>query len=214
MTPPKDDDPDGAKLLQAEDRLERAAKFLNPLTTHASNNIDAWIAIYDVAIRRSMCHASSGKATSTELAAEKYLQAVQALNRARALDETHPELHVRLIHFRKTSKSLLWMIRRQEYQYFRVVSSLPQEPPSPIGPVLSEAGAELLPADTPLDTFNSQFLQKHPGSPRSTLAFAKALRVLGAPIEEVESSLFGLLHTEANLDVKVSVGHAVVSALT
>ena len=34
--------------------------------------------------------------------AEKYLQAVQALNRASALDEGHPELHLRLVHFKKT----------------------------------------------------------------------------------------------------------------
>ena len=53
VVPPKDDDPDGMKLLQAADRLERAAKFLNPLTTLAPKNIDVWIAIYDVAIRRS-----------------------------------------------------------------------------------------------------------------------------------------------------------------
>ena len=52
-SPPKDDDPDGKKLVQASDRLERAAKFLNPLTTHAAHNVDAWLAIYDVAIRRS-----------------------------------------------------------------------------------------------------------------------------------------------------------------
>ena len=51
--PPKDDDPDGVKLLQAQDGLEKAAKFLGPLSTLAADNIDAWIAIYDVAIRRS-----------------------------------------------------------------------------------------------------------------------------------------------------------------
>ena len=31
----------------------------------------------------------------------KYVQAVRALNHAKALDADHPELHVRLIHFRK-----------------------------------------------------------------------------------------------------------------
>ena len=51
--PPKDDDPDGVKLLQSQDGLEKAAKFLNPLTTLALNNIDAWTTIYDVAVRRS-----------------------------------------------------------------------------------------------------------------------------------------------------------------
>lgn len=51
--PPKDDDPDGMKLLGSADPLEQAAKLLQPLTTLAPNNIDVWIAMYDVAIRRS-----------------------------------------------------------------------------------------------------------------------------------------------------------------
>ena len=83
------------------------------------------------------------------------------------------------------------------------VSSLPQEPPAPIGPVLSKAVSKLPPSEVALDTFNSQYLQKHPGSPRATLAFAKALKILGAPVEEIESSLLNLTHPEANLDVKV-----------
>lgn len=53
LQPPKDDDPDGMKLLKSTDRLEHAAKLLNPLATLASDNIDVWIAIYDVAVRRS-----------------------------------------------------------------------------------------------------------------------------------------------------------------
>lgn len=37
---------------------------------------------------------------------EKYLQAVQALNRAKALDAEYPQLHVRLVHFRTTGMFL------------------------------------------------------------------------------------------------------------
>lgn len=54
MGPSKDDDPDGSKLLQAQDGLEKAAKFLNPLTTLSAKDIDVWIVVYDVAIRRSV----------------------------------------------------------------------------------------------------------------------------------------------------------------
>lgn len=50
--PTKDEDPDGTKLLQTPESLESAAKFVAPLKTLATNNIDAWIAIYDVAVRR------------------------------------------------------------------------------------------------------------------------------------------------------------------
>lgn len=53
LTPAKDDDPDGYKTLTAPDALERAAKFLNPLIAVVKNNFDAWIATYDVAVRRS-----------------------------------------------------------------------------------------------------------------------------------------------------------------
>jgi peptide alpha-N-acetyltransferase len=51
--PAKDDDPDGIKLLSAPDGLDRAAKILQPLMNLAQNNVDTWITIYDVAIRRS-----------------------------------------------------------------------------------------------------------------------------------------------------------------
>ncbi|KAJ7057790.1 NMDA receptor-regulated protein 1-domain-containing protein [Mycena amicta] len=87
--PANDDDPDGAKLLQCSDPLERAAKLLKPLTTLAESNIEVWIAVYDVSSRR-----------------KKYLQAAKALSRAAALDPEHPELHIRRIEFRLLVTSL------------------------------------------------------------------------------------------------------------
>jgi hypothetical protein len=51
--PVQDDDPDGSKLLSAPDPIERAAKLLNPLSTPATKDVDVWVAIYDVAVRRS-----------------------------------------------------------------------------------------------------------------------------------------------------------------
>ncbi|KAJ7039762.1 NMDA receptor-regulated protein 1-domain-containing protein [Mycena alexandri] len=86
---PKDDDPDGTKLLTCTDPLERAANLLKPLTTLAETNIEVWVAMYDVAVRR-----------------KKYLQASKSLARAAALDAQHPELHVRRIEFRQTVTSL------------------------------------------------------------------------------------------------------------
>ncbi|KAJ4468810.1 NMDA receptor-regulated protein 1-domain-containing protein [Lentinula aciculospora] len=81
--PYKDDDPDGIKLLSSPELLELAAKLLQPLTTLAQSNIEVWIAIYDVAIRR-----------------DKHLQAAQALTHARTLDPEYPDLHVRVVHAR------------------------------------------------------------------------------------------------------------------
>ena len=51
--PPKDEDPDGFKLLKSPDPLEHAAKFLNPLLSLVPDNVDVWFAHYDVSIRRS-----------------------------------------------------------------------------------------------------------------------------------------------------------------
>ena len=133
------------------------------------------------------------------------MQAIQALNRARALDENHPELHVRLVHYKKIGKRAQPSAQLEVLKCtMRSVSSLAQEPPSPIGLVISQSLSKLLPAEVTLDTFNSQYLQRHPASPRATFAFAKALKILDASVDEVESSLFGLLHPEANLDIKVS----------
>ena len=50
---PKDDDPDGSKLLQCADPLEKAANLLKPLATLADTDIEVWVATYDVAVRRS-----------------------------------------------------------------------------------------------------------------------------------------------------------------
>jgi len=89
LTPMKDDDPDGIKLLTSPEPLERAWKLLSPLLRLSISNIDLWISIYDVAVRRG-----------------KYLQAVGALSHAKVLDADHPELHVRHLHFRKLYGSL------------------------------------------------------------------------------------------------------------
>jgi hypothetical protein len=51
--PLKDEDPDGLKLISSPDPLERAAKCLRPLKTLGRENVDVWIAVYDVAVRRS-----------------------------------------------------------------------------------------------------------------------------------------------------------------
>jgi peptide alpha-N-acetyltransferase len=53
LPPVKDEDADGSKLLAAPDALELAAKFLSPVVSIVKDNFDVWIAIYDVAIRRS-----------------------------------------------------------------------------------------------------------------------------------------------------------------
>lgn len=54
LTPQKDDDPDGVKLLTSPEPLERAWKLLSPLLCLPTNNINVWISVYDVAVRRGV----------------------------------------------------------------------------------------------------------------------------------------------------------------
>ncbi|KAG2124195.1 NMDA receptor-regulated protein 1-domain-containing protein [Suillus clintonianus] len=161
----KDDDPDGLKLVLAEDPLERADKYLTGLSELVPQNVDICFAIYDVAIRR-----------------KKYLQAVRMLVRAHSLDAEHPDLHFRIVHLRNT------------------VSSLPEPIPAPVGPVLAESIASLLPEEVSLELFNSQYLQKHSSSSMAIVAHAKVARILKAPQDEVDSILFTVLREPVQLD--------------
>ncbi|KAG2046531.1 N-terminal acetyltransferase A, auxiliary subunit [Suillus hirtellus] len=162
---PRDDDPEGLKLVLAEDPLERADKYLTGLSELVPQNMDICFAIYDVAIRR-----------------KKYLQAVRMLTRARSLDSEHPGLHSRIVHLRNT------------------VSSLPEPIPAPVGPILAQSIASLLPAEVSLELFNSQYLQKHSSSPMAIVAHAKVAQILKAPQDEVDSILFTVLKEPVQLD--------------
>jgi N-alpha-acetyltransferase 15/16, NatA auxiliary subunit len=57
--PPKDDDPDGQKLLTTANPLSDAMKWLKPLETLTKDRVDVWVAIYDVTTRQSMFTAPS-----------------------------------------------------------------------------------------------------------------------------------------------------------
>ena len=94
------------KQLGAADRLDQAHKLLHPLCTLAPNNIDVWIAVYDVAIRRSKLSLNNLRLfiIFNHDFPGKLLQAVAALNRASGLNRDHAELHIRLIDLKQTGK--------------------------------------------------------------------------------------------------------------
>jgi NMDA receptor-regulated protein 1 len=73
LTPQKDDDPDGIKLLTSPEPLERAWKLLSPLLRLPINNIDVWISVYDVAVRRGVLNG-----TKISLYSESYPRQVPA----------------------------------------------------------------------------------------------------------------------------------------
>ncbi|CDO77958.1 hypothetical protein BN946_scf184971.g8 [Trametes cinnabarina] len=168
--PARDDDPDGTKLLQSPDPLERAAKLLKPLSALVTNNHEAWLAIYDVAVRR-----------------RKYLQALQALYNVRRLDPDSPELHVRIVDFKRR-----W-------------SSLPEKPSETVASVVSSTLPKLIPEEVSLELFNSQYLQKHSSRGDAILGAARVSRDLGAPREEVEAAVFNALNAGVELDLVTAV---------
>lgn len=85
------------------------------------------------------------------------------------------------------------------------MTALPQTPPTPLGPILKEALAKLLPDELSPETFNSQYLQRHSTSAAAVLACAKVLVKLQVPREQVEETVFGLLSADVKFDnIKVS----------
>lgn len=105
--PPKDDDPDGVKMVLADDSLEKAAKFLATLKESGKHNVDVCLTNFDVAIRRSEYFRSCCIEGFVNALLEKYMQAAWALVRAHAVDTQHPELHLRVVQFGKTGESFM-----------------------------------------------------------------------------------------------------------
>jgi hypothetical protein len=52
--PVKDDDPDGKKLLSDSKPLERAWKLIKPLITLVPQNLEMWLAVFDVSLRTGL----------------------------------------------------------------------------------------------------------------------------------------------------------------
>jgi hypothetical protein len=84
----------------------------------------------------------------------------------------------------------------------RPVSALPEPLPAPAGPLVAAALAELWPEDLAPAAYNSQYLQRHGAAGPAVLATARAAHVLGAPPEQVEETVFGVLGPDVALNVK------------
>lgn len=95
------------------------------------------------------------------------------------------------------------------FNHSRIIGTiLPQQPPAPIGPVASEILEGLIPSSTNLETYNAEYLQRGGASASIILAAAKVSQILGAPEDEVSSTVFNLLNPDANLSIKVGY-HAI-----
>ncbi|TFK20657.1 N-terminal acetyltransferase A, auxiliary subunit [Coprinopsis marcescibilis] len=85
----KDEDSDGLKLLGCSDPLERAFQLLRPIINVAPSNLQVWLALYDVQIRR-----------------KKLLQAAAALHHAKQLSPESPGLHLRIVDLKHRASKL------------------------------------------------------------------------------------------------------------
>ena len=185
--PKKDDDPDGFKLLSCADPLEQASRLVQPLARLSTTCIDAWIACYDVAIRRSQRLLFLTVAfLAYSNSKGKLLQAVSALNHASAINVEHAELHVRLVDVKLRA------------------AGLAQQSPAPIGPIFIESLSKLVPDSVPLEKINWEYFQRHRLEGTAVLGVARVLKMLESPVSEVEKVIFGLLDEGVDVDFKVS----------
>jgi len=79
-------------------------------------------------------------------------------------------------------------------------STLPQPPP---GLAASEILEELIPSSTNLEVYNAEYLQRGGASASVALAAAKASQTLGAPEDEVSSTVFTLFNPDVDLSIEV-----------
>ncbi|KAI9038059.1 peptide alpha-N-acetyltransferase complex A subunit NAT1 [Aspergillus affinis] len=85
----EDPDPLGNQLVQTQDPLKEATKFLTPLLEYSPKSIEAQLLGFEVYIRKN-----------------KYALALKCLSAAHAIDVSNPTLHVQLLRFRKALDNL------------------------------------------------------------------------------------------------------------
>ncbi|GFF23065.1 N-terminal acetyltransferase A complex subunit nat1 [Aspergillus lentulus] len=88
-TKKEDPDPLGNKLVQTQEPLKDATKFLTPLLEHSPKNVEAQCLGFEVYLRQ-----------------KKYALALKCLAAAHQIDASNPTLHVQLLRFRKALDSL------------------------------------------------------------------------------------------------------------
>ncbi|EIW77090.1 N-terminal acetyltransferase A, auxiliary subunit [Coniophora puteana RWD-64-598 SS2] len=119
---------------------------------------------------------------------ERYLEAARALARARSIDAEHPEVHVRTVELKLKVQSL----------------SAPAVSETALA-ALVESLATALPDELSLETFNSQYLQRHAADGGAVLGAARAARVLQAPLAEVEETVFSALQDGVALKIETAL---------
>lgn len=84
-----------------------------------------------------------------------------------------------------------------------VGSTISHKPPAPIGPTALEILEELIPSSTNLETYNAEYLQRGGASASAILAAARVSQKLGAPEDEVSSTVFNIFNPGVDLSIEV-----------
>lgn len=139
---------------------------------------------------------------------EKYLQALRALNSAKAIDATSPEIHVRIADFRSRSESQTLIASTLEFVvHFKthpsIVSALPTPLRDEVSATISSGLDSLAPGNPSLEALNSSFLQQGPTTAPKLLAAARVAIIAKQEPTVAEEYIFQLLNDAAHPTVSV-----------
>lgn len=138
---------------------------------------------------------------------EKYLQALRALNSAKAIDAASPELHVRVTDFKSRCESdflsaLPFPPANVSLQQL-IVSTLPNPLREETNDAVSSGLESLAPGNPSLDVLNSTYLQQGPTTAPKLLAAARVALTAKHTTTEVEDFVFQMLNAGAQPTVSV-----------
>jgi peptide alpha-N-acetyltransferase len=157
----EDPDPLGNKLVQTQEPLKDALKFLTPLLEYCPQDIEAQCLGFEVHLRRGTFELFPQQYTMilTDLPG-KYALALKCLSAAHSIDASNPTLHVQLLRFRQALNKL-------------------SEPLAPqVAEVVDSEFEALLPKSQKLDEWNASFLSENKDSVPHKLAYLTCQQLL------------------------------------
>lgn len=193
------------KLLNVPDPLEQAVKLTRNLEELCPNNPQVWIVAYDLAVRRRefavqlrFCMMASDAGSNQENTSRPY----EPLKHCMTSALTIQSYNIGWL----PSNLLVCYVLSLHHGYLppHSVSSLPNLPPH-IQNVLTEGLDKLIPSETSLEQFNTNYLQHNPNSGAALLGYARALYGLRQQdaVAEIEESLLQFKQTEMLFNVRV-----------
>lgn len=142
----EDSDPLGSELAQTKTPLDTAVKFLGPLLELSPRRVDVQCAGFEVYFRR-----------------RKWLLAVRCLRAAKEIDPENAVVHEQIVKFRTAGMffCLEWWRVKRLMLVCSVWKLSDEDIKAPSKEVLTTTLEEIIPADTNLEAYNAEFLDRH-----------------------------------------------------